>query len=180
MNIEGTLKHFNYSPNGGYEAMILTTKKGVVQVNFHPTQATVLAARMKVGGNVNVNGELVEGARGVAHPVYELACLEVLGKPLRREPAIQVKGRVARLNHSRHGEVNGAVLDTGDFVHLKPKGARALNLAVGQTLQATGPAAPLLHDGPRAIKAEKANGVDLTKLGHAKKAPKKAARKPIK
>lgn len=39
MKIVGTLAHFNFSPKGGYEDLIIITKKGMVQVNFEPDEA---------------------------------------------------------------------------------------------------------------------------------------------
>jgi hypothetical protein len=35
----------------------------------------------------------------------------------------QFSGRIERLNYVLHGEVNGGVLDSGDFLHLKPEAA---------------------------------------------------------
>ena len=177
MKIEGTLEHFNYSPKGGYEAMMLSTAKGPVQVNFPPEQAVVLAAVLTAGATVKLKADLMENAHGVPHQVYELAAVTWQGKTLDLEPTVEVTGQVTRLNHSRHGEINGAVLDTGDFVHLKPHGARATHLELGQTLTVAGRVRSTQFGNHRAIEAETANGVDLQKLEHARKAAKKAAKK---
>ena len=177
MNIEGTLAHFNFSPKGGYEALIITTKKGTVQVNFEPDEAAVLAATLKAGGKVSLKAEALHEHDEAAHPVFQLKWIKVGAKTVKLSPKVEVKGKVQRLNYALHGEVNGAVLDTGDFVHLKPHGARALSLAVGQTLRASGEMRPLLFGEQRAIEAETANGVDLAELKHGKKTAKKATKK---
>lgn len=177
MNIEGTLAQFNYSPKGGYEALIVTTKKGPVQVNFEPDQAGVLAATLKPGGKVSFKTGPAHEKDDAVHPVCQLISVKVKGKAVKLEPKIEVKGVVQRLNYALHGEVNGVVLDNGDFVHLKPHGARALSIQVGQTLQAGGRAQPMLFGGHRALEAETANGIDLSQLKHGKKAARKAAKK---
>ena len=180
MNIEGTLAQFNYSPKGGYEALIVTTKKGPVQVNFEPDQAGVLAATLKTGGKVSFKTGPAHEKDDAVHPVCQLISVKVRGKTLKLEPKIQVTGNVERLNYALHGEVNGVVLDTGDFVHLKPHGARALSLAVGDKLQADGRTQPMLFGEHRAMEAETANGIDLSQLKHGKKAARKAAKKAAK
>ena len=58
--------------------------------------------------------------------------------------------------------------------------ACGLGCLVRQRLKATGQAVPMLFAAHRAVDAEKASGVDITKLDPAKKAAKKAARKPVK
>ena len=71
-----------------------------------------------------------------------------------------VTGAVARLNYARHGEPNGVVLGTGDFVHLEPDGMRRLGLQVGDAVTATGEAKPMARGG-RVVEAETVNGVRL-------------------
>ena len=180
MILEGTLSHFNYSPKGGYEAMLLTTKKGVVQVNFAPEQAAVLAATLKPGGAVSVKANRKDDTDEASHLVYELTELKQKGAAVDLEPVREVSGVVARVNFSLHGEVNGAVLNTGDFVHLKPNGARLVELAVGQSIKAKGRGRSLWFSEGYAIDAEKINGVSRVKLEQAKKAAKHAAKKAAK
>ncbi len=178
MNIEGTLSHFNYSPKGGYEALIVTTRKGTVQVNFEPHEAGVLAATLKPGGKVSLKAHPHHHHHDeAAHPVFQLSGLKVGGKAVKLDPRTQVEGKIVRFNYALHGEANGVVLDTGDFVHLKPHGTRALKLAVGQTLRASGHTRPMLFGEHQALEAETANGLDLEELKHDKKAAKKAAKK---
>jgi hypothetical protein len=49
-----------------------------------------------------------------------------------------VKGVVKYLNHGPRGEVDGAVLESGDFVHIGPREAEEAKLAVGQDISVEG------------------------------------------
>lgn len=51
-----------------------------------------------------------------------------------------IKGVVKYLNHGPRGEVDGAVLESGDFVHIGPREAQEAKLAVGQDISVEGPA----------------------------------------
>ena len=80
-------------------------------------------------------------------------------------------GRIERLNYALHGEVNGGILESGDFLHLKPEGARAINLAVGMAVEARGKTRPM-PGGRFVIDADEVNGTVIghhqTKKKHAK------------
>ena len=180
MKIEGTLTHFNHSPKGSFESLILSTRKGAVQVNFQSYQASALVTALKEGEKVSLDADRLEDGHHSPHPVYQLVGLKQKGAALDLAATVRVKGVVTRLNHALHGEVNGAVLDSGDFVHLKAGGAKAIGLVIGQTLRASGSACPMLFGGHRAIEAQNVNGLDLVKHEHAKKAAKKAAKKTAK
>ncbi len=67
---------------------------------------------------------------------------------------------VARLNFAKHGEPNGVVLDSGDFIHLKPDGMRQVGLKIGDRVEATGEARPM-ELGHRVVEAVEVNGVRL-------------------
>ncbi len=49
-----------------------------------------------------------------------------------------LKGVVKYLNHGPRGEVDGAVLESGDFVHIGPREAEEAKLAVGQEISVEG------------------------------------------
>ncbi|WP_256220106.1 MULTISPECIES: hypothetical protein [unclassified Variovorax] len=63
-----------------------------------------------------------------------------------------------RLNYARHGEANGVVLDTGDFVHTRPDGFERLGLKIGDEVRAEGRAQPLATGEGRVIEAVRVNG----------------------
>ena len=78
--------------------------------------------------------------------------------------------KVERLNYALHGEVNRAILVTGDFLHLKPQGAAALAIAVGMEVKGVGSTKPMIS-GFRVIETQEVNGI---KLDHKPKPKKKA------
>jgi hypothetical protein len=71
-----------------------------------------------------------------------------------------LKGVVKYLNYTRQGEADGAILDSGDYVHLAPHGAEAVKLAVGQRLDIEGEASPMA-DSHKAVHALKVNGQEI-------------------
>ena len=78
-----------------------------------------------------------------AHPVYKFSSFaDAAGQPIAppgADPAKAVlKGVVAALHFARHGEPNGVVLETGEFIHLRPHGMALLGLGVGAAVRAVG------------------------------------------
>ena len=70
-------------------------------------------------------------ARQGRSPVYRLVSLTgtdgkalIFSGPATRE-TVTVQGVVKRINYARHGAANGVILESGDFVHLKPAGHEA-------------------------------------------------------
>jgi hypothetical protein len=86
----------------------------------------------------------------------------------------QIEGVVKQLNFAKNGDPNGAVLDSGHFVHMRRRGARAIDLCVGQKLRVEGKSRGQGSPGHAVIEAEKVNGVDLSSArATKKKAPAK-------
>jgi hypothetical protein len=81
----------------------------------------------------------------------------------------QIEGVVKHLNFAKSGDPNGAVLDSGHFVHMKRRGARAIDLRVGQKLRVEGKSRGRGSAGHEVIEAERVNGVDLTSARATKK-----------
>lgn len=89
-----------------------------------------------------------------------------------------VEGVVEHLNFSKNGDPNGAVLDSGQFIHMKRRIARAINLRVGQELKIQGKSRGEGPGGHEVIEAQAVNGMDSNSKRATKKAPparKKAA-----
>jgi hypothetical protein len=177
--ISGHLVQFNLSPKGAPEGLVIgSAKGGVVQVNFDPELVGQITAGVAQGDAVSLEVLPFPDAHPDAHPVFELVRLttksgvDVVARGT-SEADVTVRGKVVRLNHARRGEVNGALLDTGDFVHLRPHGARAVGLEIGQKIEATGEVRGG-WSGHRVIEARTANGIDIgkpPKPGDPKKAP---------
>jgi hypothetical protein len=105
-----------------------------------------------------------------AHKVFRL--VRVVDKGGRKaetdqHPPRNFSGRIERLNYALHGEVNGGILESGDFLHLKPEGARAVGLAVGMAVEARGTTKPM-PGGRFVIEADEVNGT-VIRPGKSKK-----------
>jgi hypothetical protein len=106
------------------------------------------------------------------HPVFSLVILKGAdGKALIHSPTgdgaiATVQGVVKRINYTRHGEANGVVLESGDFVHLKPAGMKRVALKVGDHVTALGPAA-LMPLGQQVVEAETVNGISIMSMSPA-------------
>ena len=158
--LAGVVRQHNFSPKGDIEGLVLDTDAGPVQVNFphgpghaaRPAPTPSVALRLVVA----TDHHAAEHEAG-DHPVYEFVA-DADAKPEPAAPA--AAGVVVRLNYARHGEPNGVVLDTGDFVHLKPHGMRLVELAIGTRVAAEGESRPTIT-GARVIEATVVNGVEI-------------------
>jgi len=128
------------APKVRYEGILLKSGDKLVQINFPKPMAAEVTKAVATGDQISVV-VVAEDAKG-DHPVYRLQKLTTAkGGKIAMEQKIE--GVVKYLNDSRHGEVNGAVLDNGNFVHLGPKGAKLVKLAIGEKLVAEGTAATM-------------------------------------
>ncbi len=178
--LTGKLLAWHISPKGVYESLLLQSAADVVQINFPKEAGYLLHQTFKLGKNITVMALLQTKEKGSLHPVYELISFKNdKGQMLAFTPTektVQVTSKVTQINYALHGAPNGAVLANGDFVHLKPEGAKLIKLIVGQELKITGELRPSFLDN-RIIEAQTVDGQKL--LPAAKKiaahAPKKAA-----
>ena len=157
---------------------MIETGDGLVQVNIPPEMGD--QSKAMIGQEVTIQTKpepkVADHPPG-DHPVFKLGTiLDADGKATafaprdgkphhgKHDESIEVEGTVERLNYAKHGEANGVVLDTGDFVHLKPDGMKQLGLKVGRQVTAQGKGGPSAHGG-KAFDAEIVNG---TKVAHKK------------
>ena len=175
--LKGTVRAFNFAPKGEVDGLLIDVDGRVVQVNIPPEKAR--GARQMVGLAVEMvigpEPKVADHPKG-DHPVHKFVAFA--GESPAAEPdheprpkhgpehaePVEVSGKVERLNYAKHGEANGVVLDTGDFVHLKPDGMKAAGLRVGQEVTARGKATAS-ESGKRAIEADVVNGEEI---GHKK------------
>ncbi|WP_031498320.1 hypothetical protein [Bryobacter aggregatus] len=158
MKKSGTIQAMNLSPKGRYRGFLLKTSKGTVQINLPKGKTNDL---LKPGVEIaaEVEEEESRGKRG--HRVFRL--LHLL-KENGGNGHSQFSGKVLSLNYARHGEVNGGILDSGDFLHLKPEAARAVALKVGMEVTGVGHTKPMAgdHAGDHlVIEAEEVNGIQM-------------------
>jgi len=168
VHLVGIFQSFNLSPKGTPEGFVCLKGDSTFQINFPPELASEVEKRVLPGVKVEAEAVPFPDAEPEAHPVYELRQLFGGEEPLivegKGEENVEIEGIVTRLNYARRGEVNGAILDNGDFVHLRPHGAKTVGLEVGQHLEARGEVRPGWA-GTRVIEASHANGISLEKPG---------------
>jgi hypothetical protein len=167
--LSGVVQAYNYSPKGGVEGMLIQDGDRSLQVNLPPNLGLAIALTNAVGQSVEATvepeQEVKKHPKG-EHPVYRLVSLKATDGRVfgptgpGHEEAVTVEGIVSRLNYAKHGEVNGVVLESGKFLHLKPDGMKHTGLQVGQQVTAEGRARPTAL-GQRAIEAEVVNGVPI-------------------
>jgi len=163
----GTVESFNISPKGTYDGLLLRTKQEVIQFNFPRSWAARVIEIAPVGSTVQASGEPDGDSRPRDHAVRHLSVLKTNGDTLEVDPAnshqeVQLSGTVERINYGKHGDPNGAIINGGDFVHLRPRGAKAISLQLGQVLDVVGETRPSsLH--AKVIEAFTVNGIDINK-----------------
>jgi hypothetical protein len=103
-------------------------------------------------------------ARDAAHPVFRFESFaDAAGLPVATaDPShTTIKGTVATLHYARHGEANGVVLDSGEFIHLKPHGMALTGLEVGSRVTAIGEVRDTVLGTPM-LQARQVNRIDLS------------------
>ncbi len=166
----GTVQAFNISPKGAYEGLLLQTGGELIQINFPQSFSATMSDLASAGTELQVEVEPEEVDGHACHPVYRLltGASAANEKFSLAEEDVQFSGKVERLNYALHGEVNGAILDTGDFLHVKPHGAAALKLSVGTKVKGTGSTKPMVG-GRWVIEADEVNGIAIDKKPKPKK-----------
>jgi len=163
----GSLQQLLFSPKGGIEGLLLSTDEGLVQISMKPDTVPVKALGAAVGEAIRVLARLdrsPKAAQGV-HPVYVLeAITHLAGKPLREAGKGQgaaTRGVVAAIHFAKHGEPNGVILETGEFVHTRPPAMKKLKLRVGSKIVAKGERRATVL-GSTLIEAREVNRVTIT------------------
>lgn len=164
---KGTVQAYNVSPKGSYEGLLLEQKDETMQVNFPQELASTLAEAAPLGEAVQVQVQPGDRKKHPVHPVFELVSLtNSAGQKIavtQAEPSgSRFAGTVVRLNYSLHGEVNGGILDNGNFLHLKPHGAAAVGIQPGMHVKGKGKTKPMTGNHV-VIEADEVNGVRIEK-----------------
>jgi hypothetical protein len=140
--LRGRLQRLLFSPKGAIEGLLLTIASKTVQVSLDPGNADAAALADSVGQSIEITATADRSAktRKGAHPVFELDGITTLaGKAFAAGDAAPVSGVVADIHYARHGEPNGVILQSGEFIHTRPPGMKKLKLQVGSTVVAHGP-----------------------------------------
>ena len=138
----GTLQQLLFSPKGGIEGLLLEVGSKTVQVAMErdAVDANVLAHEVGNDIEVTATADRSPKTKEGAHPVYKLgAIIKVAGKPAKfNAAAAPIRGVVASIHYARHGEPNGVILESGEFIHTRPPAMKELKLKVGSTVVAHG------------------------------------------
>jgi hypothetical protein len=165
--IHGTCQQLLFSPKGGIEGALVKMKGRVLQVSVPPERGGALAQATGPGRQLRVLAvpdRSPKTAQG-AHPVYKFAAFaDVAGQPVEVAPAesghTRIKGVVGAWHYARHGEPNGVILESGEFIHLRPQGMVAAGLDIGSKVQAVGDLR-MTALGTRMLEAHQVNRIDL-------------------
>lgn len=162
--LTGTFAHIIHSPRGGVEGLLLDVDDGVTQVvlDKDDEKNAALVSTLKSGQQLVLStDDIPPSKKGPgAHPVRALRKLiSVDGKtpPKPKGFTAGYSGTIVRLNYARHGAPNGFVLDSGDFIHVKPDGFAKLKLKVGDSVTAEDDAHFLSTGGGWAVEASSVN-----------------------
>ncbi len=138
----GHLQQLLFSPKGGIEGLLMKVGSKSIQVTMDPAAADAATLADAVGHAIEAKGAADHSPKtkdGV-HPVYKLEAITKLGgkalKPSgKRQP---ISGTVASVHYAKHGEPNGVILESGEFIHTRPPGMKKLQLEVGSKVVAHG------------------------------------------
>jgi hypothetical protein len=174
--IDAEFRYPVYSPRGGIEGAMLMVGEDDLQLVFDPHDAAGVAAfaRMRTGTRVRVEARPQPASERHGEPAHQVYAFERLvdiegraaASPAQEARRAPYTGIVVRLNFARHGEPNGFVLDSGDFIHTRPEGMAQLRLGVGDRVEADGEARPLAGGSGVVVEASVVNG---RALGHARR-----------
>ncbi len=158
--LTGTVEGYNLSPRGMTEGLMVKIEGKTAQFNLPPDVGAVIGQVAPVGEEVKLTA-MPDRGHG-SHDVYRLVMVtnskgQQLGVgPSQPPKVVHVDGVVKTLNYARGGEINGAILESGDFVHVGPS-AEKLKLAPGLKLSIDG-VQTLMAGGKYAIDAQTVNG----------------------
>jgi hypothetical protein len=120
----------------------MTVDDETLQISMPSTAADAETLSRAVGQNIQVKAAADESPKTKhgAHPVYKLdAIIKIAGKAFKPSAEHErIKGVVAAIHYAKHGEPNGVILESGEFIHTRPHGMKKLKLKVGSKVTASG------------------------------------------
>jgi hypothetical protein len=162
--LSGCLQQLLFSPKGGIEGLLLKVAHQPIQVSIEPGCADSRMLNDAIGKPIEVKASADHSPKTKegAHRVYQLDSITKLaGKTFKskghEEP---ISGVVAMIHYAKHGEPNGVILESGEFIHTRPPGMKKLKLEVGSKVVAHGEARTTVL-GTTMIEAHEVNRVTL-------------------
>ena len=161
MRLVGNFVHVIFSPHGTVEGFLLRSEDGEVQLvlDKDDEKNAAAVASLQAGQRVAVSAEdpppspKAPGVHAV-HALRKLVSVDGAKPPAPAASAAGYGGTIVRLNYARHGAPNGFVLDSGDFIHVRPDGFAKLRLQVGDRVTAEGDARLLATGDGWAVEAD--------------------------
>lgn len=165
--LSGTLRQLLLSPKGALEGLVLDIRGAPVQVSMTPGTLDAIALQRAIGQRISVKAtpDLSPKTKHGAHPVFTLdSVTAIAGKRMKATKASNgtgpLRGVVSEIHYARHGEPNGVILQTGEFIHLRPHGLRQSGLTVGAKVSARG-TTRLTALGTSLLEATHVNGIAI-------------------
>jgi hypothetical protein len=141
-HLSGQLQQLLFSPKGGIEGVMLRVDSRIVQVSMRHDEADARTLQQAIGKVVElrVSADRSPKARGGTHAVYKLRAISTFS--CKSVPSKQgthaISGVVSSIHYAKHGEPNGVVLKSGEFIHARPRGMKKLKLGLGAKVTAEG------------------------------------------
>ncbi len=162
--LKGDLQRLLFSPKGGIEGLLLTQGSKSLQVSMEHGTADFRALADAVGKPIEVTASADHSpkTKQAVHPVYKLELItKIAGKAMKPNGAEHpINGVVATIHYAKHGEPNGVILESGEFIHTRPAGMKKLKLDVGSKVVAHGETRMTVLGTPL-IEAQEVNQVTL-------------------
>jgi hypothetical protein len=150
------------NPKGDLEGVLLEVNGAPVQVVIDPNEEAEFFDGISPGQSLKIKAAPVAPSpKGEpVHPVFRFHALQAVNgkKPKDAKKSGVFKGKVLRLNFAKHGVPNGVILDTGDFIHLRPRGFNDAGLSIGDDVKASGKAKRMAQGG-FVVEAAEINGL---------------------
>ena len=141
-SLVGRLQQLLFSPKGAIEGLLMTVDSKPIQVSMEPgtAPASELSAALESDIEVKASADQSPKTKDGAHPVYKLnAITRIGGKPFKSNGGSDpISGVVAAVHYTKHGEPNGIILESGEFIHTRPDGMKKLKLKLGSKVIAHG------------------------------------------
>jgi len=140
--LSGQLQQLLFSPKGGIEGLLLRMGSKSIQVSMEQATADACALAEAVGKPIEVTASADHSpkTKESVHPVYKLDVItKIAGRAVKPNgDEHPISGVVATIHYARHGEPNGVILESGEFIHTRPPGMKKLKLEVGSKVVAHG------------------------------------------
>jgi len=140
-SLSGKLQQLLFSPKGGIEGLLIEVDAKPIQVSLEPGDADAKVFNDAVGKPIEVKAlaDHSPKTKDSRHPVYQLDSITMIaGKAYKPNATQPIRGVVASIHYAKHGEPNGVILESGEFIHTRPHGMEKLKLDLGSKVVAHG------------------------------------------